>query len=458
VIFCPAQWENWLSAWGLANSLPVMFAILAVVAAADGVRSWPRFALCALLAFAAAYSNGCGFGVWMVVAMLMAWPDAALSFRARVPFLIAWGMAFAVCAATYAYHFHAPPHHDAFEPTIGKELYFITVFSANVFQYCVFTWLQACPVIGTFVLAGLALAAVYLVYLVKTGRLADTRPLVIWLAVALFSLLAGAMGAYSRAGYGWGQGVISRYVTLSILVPVALVNLTPMICAKFSATNAARIGKLPAFLAGMLIVIQIQGIPGAISDARAQRVIFAHQMAAIELINIFADDPSLKGLFPAAPEYHDEAVALNKMGWLNPPLVAGKDVADLRYVGTPPPGSSDGELEGIRRPDPAKPPETYGWAIIPSGARIGDAVFLTYTDPSGRQIIFSLGTLGVPKPDIASAFDNPDYIYSGWTAPVPVEQDFMLMSQVPVNAWVLNAVTGKAIMLKGAVLMQRQHQ
>jgi hypothetical protein len=455
LLFDPAQFENWLSGWGLANALPGGLTVAAIVVAAGAARSWKKLALCILLAAGAAFSNGCGFMAWVLAGIVMAWSQSWQEFRAKLVKLIVWTAGFGLCAGLYFFHYHSPPLWRAYEPSIGKALTFILIYCGNPFTSYVYIWQMDCPVIGVGVLLLLAVCSVYFVICWVQGRMEQCSRAIVWLAIGGFGLGTGILGAATRSGYGVETGTYSRYVSFAIFIPLALVNLVPPMCRDLSQRWSMNWNLCPPFLAGTVMALVLAGIPRVLGMAREDQANSLAGKGALMLLNVAPDNPSLAAIVHNnVAELTEEANAMNRMGYLNPPLIASRDAALIE-------GNDPNEAKGyMGRFENVASGGTgvlniTGWANHAGRGRCADEVFLTYQDKDNHPIIFVAARMGVERADIAAQLNDSAYQYCGWIATIREDELPPDFGSTVLRAWDLDAETGKAWLLAGGTALRQ---
>jgi hypothetical protein len=447
-VFAPPQFENWLSAWGLANALPGALTVAAILAARTACRSWARLALCMLPAVAATFSNGCGFLTWGLAGLVMAWSDSWQEFRGKGPKLIAWAAALALCAALYFHNYHPPAARDEYRHSAALAIQFITLFAGNSFLYTTPFWLTACPVIGAILLAAFGACVLLFAFFRWSGETGICRRMVVWLAAGGFGLGTAILGMVSRAGYGLGQGSISRYVSFSIFLPLALVNLTPLILRELERRWSIRI-QGSAFLAGALLSVQVVGLPAALDTVRTFQAEHRANKGMLLLLNILPkEDKMAMSIHLDVPELRREANEMDPIGFLHPRLI-DTPYADLIRDTNPKDidgvkGHFDGgTLNGKRAL------LVNGWAAVPAHYRLADKVILTYQDANDHSVIFASATMGVDRGDVAKELGDSRYELCGWNCLVSAANLPAGFLTADVRAWVLDADTGKTFLLPG---------
>jgi len=462
LLFDPAQYENWLSGWGLANALPGALTIAAIMAARSAGRSWARLALCILLAAGATYSNGCGFLAWIAAGIVMAWSESWAEFRAKWAKLIVAAAVLAILAGFYFRHYQPPAHVNPYQPSISKMLGFVAIYVGNPFMFSKNTWEQMdCAPIGVVLLVLMAVSVAYFFVLWRSGRLAECGRAVVWLAVGGFGLGTAILGAAARSGYGPEQGVISRYVSFAVFMPVALVNLAPLICQdmrrRWSADGAASSAwnLCPAFLAGALVAPILVGIPRAIDSIRVMQAQYLGAKGDLLLLNVAPNNPNITTLVHAnLAELTEEATALNGMGYLHPPLIADRDAKLIQDAAAT--SDVDGRIEGAT-PQGPNTLVVHGWALLPRRKRCADQVFITYQDAGDHSIILSAATMGLDRSDVAILQEGRDrrFQYCGWSAVLTSSILPPGFGVTVIKAWALDTQTGNATLLQGGLTVKQ---
>ncbi len=408
LIFSPAQWENWLWGVGIANVLPPACLVVGAAVLGSSWRPALRVGCAALLATAATFSIATG---------VLAWPTlGALLWRKRLH-RIAWIAAFLANVALYAWHYVEPPHPvgvDAYFAGVPRIAHYALVFLGNAFA-------SASPlhpaaisaVAGGLMLAMLAIAGV---------RFSGRMP--VWIALAGFAVLGALTVALFRAGFGPEQAAASRYASVSILLPIALVHLVPLAGAGV---------RLTAFLGAALGLLQACTVPASLDACVDVAVSRRQGKAQLSLIDVLpADRLAIQDLSFDPPTMIAEARALNALGCLRPPLIASDRIALLQGSAIVP-----GRLESTLRSRTGQI-RAAGWALPPRGKATVDAVLLTCDDARGEPVLVAVAHVGAKRADLAAARQDTSYLWSGWVADLPV-----VPQPAAVRAWVLDADTGK---------------
>jgi len=464
LMFDPAQHENWLSGWGLANALPGAVTVAAIAVAMSAGRSWLRFSLCILLVAAATFSNGCGFLAWVLAGLVMAWSGSWEEFRGKGRKLAAWVGAAVIFACFYFHHYQPPPRSSPYHPSLFNELRFIAIFTGNPFMFSNTTWMQVdCAPIGVVVLLLLAVCGVFFLVWRKSGRMEECGRAIVWLAVGGFGLGTAILGAIARSGYGAEQGVISRYASFAVFMPVAIVNLAPLICrdmerrwSKAGDSPFAGWRLCPAFLAGAMVAPILVGLPRVLDVIRVTQAASLEGKGSLLLLNIVPKNPNLAALVHGnVVELTEEANAMNRMAYLRPPLITSDDAALIQDKSEDA-NQVDGRIDGESPGDPGTL-VISGWAILPERRRCADEVFLTYQSADGRSIIFDVAEMEIERSDVALGRPDKDrrFEYCGWTDTVAASELPADLQSTVIKAWVLDTETGTASLLPSALAVKK---
>ncbi|NJM28323.1 MAG: hypothetical protein HC856_09130 [Pseudanabaena sp. RU_4_16] len=168
--------------------------------------------------------------------------------------------------------------------------------------------------------------------------------------------------------------------------------------------------------------------------------------ACLLLIDNFVDEDCLRDkISPRVSVVRDRIHAINKYGFLQPPLVTSKNAEDIGGNGQ----DNYGYFDSLRKSD-AKNYIATGWAILPQKQEPADAVILAYKDADDKSIVFAVVDRQFPRSDIAKAYGKSAYLNSGWETQISLDELPSLPNQkLQVSAWAFDTDTGKAFKLNG---------
>ena len=461
LIFSPAQDENWLWGMGLANFASIFLVLATILAAQSKLPIWIRLILCLVLASLATISIGNGMLAWPLGGLPLIWPDSPDSWKKKKWVALVWVMSCVAVVLLYRVGYQEPNHYG--------HPYVRTPWA--IFVYCLSFMGSAVALVGALpsvidsivwggvMFLGVVLTAIYFIQLFRTGRREICGRILPWLMVGGYAILSGLIAAFYRAEFGPGQAVSSRYVTYSIYLPIALVNLVSIIGDDLRRQPNARWSwrwtYVPVAGATALILLQIYAIPGAIADSASRQERYRLGKGALLLLNLAPDNPQMKYIGPVLPDRLVEtANALSEMGYVHPPLIASNDAGlILRRTGGDRQDISGAMDECDKYPNGLM--NARGWAIYPALGRSADCVFITYFDSSGRPRIFAAARMRYLRDDLAGKLPAGDFRGCGWEAILDPRRIPADIRSTQFLAWALDVDTGLATPLKGFVSYQR---
>jgi hypothetical protein len=446
---------------GVPYMLAPAFMVIAFVVVLCGAVGWFKLILCLLLASAATYTNGNGALCWPLAGLLVAWSDSWNELKAKKWFLAALGIGFVVNVVLYLIHFKRPGLTVApgYPETAWQVMRYYLVFLGNPFSAgSTYAPTTTALVMGWVMLVLLLTAAGHFVYCWRRGPRELCGRMLPWLAVAGFAVCSAALAANARADFGVDQALESRYVTSSLYLPIALVNLLPLMCQDLRRRSAAGAGlflaQVPAFLAAGLIVVQLLCLWPAIETCHHWRASERGVKAAVLLINVLPDNPQLAKVYPAPGILIEQVNAINRIGYLHPPLIASSNADEICASDPSQVSGARGKLDHYV-PESSAQITVSGWAIFSGTGQPADAVFLTYENRRGQPIICGLADLGVKRSDIVEQTGNRNYLWCGWQGTVPFAALPAGLNPVRIRAWALDTDTAKAWPLDGVFSAQR---
>jgi hypothetical protein len=280
-----------------------------------------------------------------------------------------------------------------------------------------------------------------------------------WLMPAGWAVGSALLLTLGRAAMGVAQALSSRYVTYSVLLPIALLFLTTLIfrhwrARRSPAENATGLTVTCACVATLFAGLHLLGSFDSLSDwadFKERHLIVKSLVLSINVV----DEPKLvlgwvhpAAITPISPSKLKERVnVLNRLGYFRPPLIPSRQIREIAQVDAP--GSAaDGEIHlGAKGPDGCA---ITGPAILPDSRRKADGVLLTYDDAQGNPLIFALA---IPRLSVSHPTPSDQEAPPRWTK-------FIQNDQLPegasiVKAWAFDAERGRAFRLAGQVTVER---
>jgi len=275
----------------------------------------------------------------------------------------------------------------------------------------------------------------------------------------MFALGCGVLAAVARAGAGTQQLLTaSRYVTFAILLPVALVQLVPMICDDLP-TRLPRFGsalsRLPATLLSALLLLQAFCYPFAMEASKGSRLARLEGKGALLMVNLLAENRVLarqvSGNFEKTRE---QARVLNEMGYLRPKLIQSRNASKIQETSASAVAGALGRIEQAG-PQPSGQLAVTGWAAFTAKSAPADFVFLTYDNEQSEPIVCAFAEIGMLRDDVVQELKSSDYLHCGWVAELPAGGIPSEIRKTTLRAWAMDTDTGKAFLLDGSLPIGR---
>jgi hypothetical protein len=462
LIFSPTQWENWLCGMGLANMMPMLWIALALNVAAATGRDGIRTATIVVLGLLATYSSGTGLLCWGLAGGVLLWAPTwrGMVSRWRIAALLT-----VVTGVVVTLYFMgmAPPKHQGLTPQVSDpmaKLQYAMAFAGNPFTFALNypplaldTVMKAGKFIGAGMWLLLAGCAGRFVWLWRRGEDPDLcRRMVPWFAVAGFALGCTLTAAWSRAGIGGVQALSSRYASLAVYLPVALIWLVPGLWLRRRRTDPAEERHRRATVASvagatLVIVLSLAVVPTALYMSAAWQAARRQTRAVAAFVKLMPDHPLVTAtVFPDPAVAQRVLTGLERIGYLRFKLIASDQARRIATTTT----ESGGNIDQASNTGPGELLLT-GWAILPRLGRPADLVALCAANEEGAPIIVDLVPVNTPRPDKAAELNNASLELCGWAVREPVDRFLQRHRPTIVTAWAFDGETGTLFPLAGAV-------
>ena len=400
-IFSPVQYENWLFGVQVIYFVPGACVTAGLVAAySERLGTLACVTVCACLAAVATFSSANGAVCWLVLppAILAARSEARASAGRWLPL---WGACLALCLALYVYGYRTPAGHPAPTEPLARPLDAVVYLLALLGGPLALgpRPLAVAVSVGACTLAAYIFCCAYVLRFRSDAAL--VRGAGAWAALGAYALVTALMVTAGRLGFGVAQSLSSRYTTFTLYLPVALVYLLPCV-----ARHAARRG---GRLAGRVSSLKLLAAAGAVllvlAHAAAFVLVVRHGAAPTRRARLRAkacllfaeaapNEPCLAaGLYPDVRTLRERAAALDRLGYLRPPLVRSGRMSELAAAG----GGACADERGYFDVMAAGAGEfgAGGRARLPRrGGERADAVVLAYGQHDEDQTAFALVEVG----------------------------------------------------------------
>jgi hypothetical protein len=242
----------------------------------------------------------------------------------------------------------------------------------------------------------------------------------------------------------------------AVMLPIALLGLVPLVRSHRTRSFSARgqlITKATSFL--LLSPFIIMACPSFLSDLPVWPVIRQMRLygkAVVSFINVVPEPEALaRRVFPYGGRVETAANALNRIGYLRPPLLQSnliRDVADPASTGS----SRFGKFQ--IHEEKSEQIEVGGKAFLPDKRAPADAVLITYDNAEGEPVICSIVPLEVPPQGRLRATWDPSALPSRWRRLLPMDR-FPEGRQCLLKAWAYDAEACRAYRLEGSATVTR---
>jgi len=448
LIFSPMQYDNWLRGIQFVTFLPITFITLCLLVIYSETRPITQYLIFAILATISTYSIANGLLCWIIVFPLIIFRTWKNGSHIQCLFLTAITFSmFILNEVVYFYSYQKPPYHpsylEALLNPVKSILYFFTFIGAPIAKRDqIFS-----PIFGLILIGIFAIVCVYSFQAFRKGKTIDS--FLPWLSIGMYSIFSGLITSTGRVGFGVEQSLVSRYITFSTYLPVALIYLVVGLSEQnkkvFKFRNKTLSKIIHLILAGIVLIALVinfsYGYQGLIRESSR----WLYSKACLSLINVISDSKCIEeSLHPVPKRVMFVANKLSEAGMLGVKLINNPDfIKDSTIIAQDQPKNC-GVFEALVDDNHGHYLAT-GWAILPKRQKTADAVILSYKDINGKDIAFDIAEVRERRKDIKSILNNKTYKRSGWKKIIPKEK---LPSNIKnMNAWAFDVTTYEAFKL-----------
>jgi hypothetical protein len=455
LLFCPQQYENWLSDMGIANVLPMFFTMGAMLVATSQMAMRPKFILASILCAASQFSSGNGIVAWAMVGPLLILAGPIGISRKRTALL--WIAAAVVSTALYLFGyiivFDSVP---VGVKALHGEARFFFGFLGNVAAWDTVAYQ---PAVNSMEFAAILLA-LYLAAIAcgvkacRNGNAVFQKKYLPLLMLAIYSIGSGALGALRRSEPNDGGLAVlfPRYVTFSIYLAVAVAGLVPLMIENL---------RIHRFLGGVLnsiaflglIAIVLAGFPAAFEQSETQAVNLRQSVAALYFRHSFPHNSLLDPpfFFQKYDRLDEIAVVddLARAGRIQLPEFDPKHLE--RFSGNS--FVAKGKIEGNIKQGTDRW-TVWGYALNDSKQKPADAVFLAYSISGSPPIIFTQGVMGKARVALAEKLGNTNYRNCGWSAVVTPGMIPTDSGAIRISIWAADIESKTLTEIPGSTLLE----
>jgi hypothetical protein len=449
LIFSPVQYETWLLGIQVVYLAPIACLTTCLSVAYSSLSLKAKLAIGVLLSIVSTFSSANGFLCWVlalpVFLVVCDWR------RPFVPFLIAGWVALCLLSVSFYLHgYQTPEWHPSLTESLrhpARALTYLAAFlGAPLAPGNGIPRLAAAIIVGT--LASILFASACLYLWVTYGDRSLRRRMIAFVMIGAYSLGTGLMVMPARLGFGIAQALSPRYSTFSLYLLVSLIYLAPIVLEHSSANGylASRVRMAPlasAFVAALLLFYTLTATQGML-HARAFRTHVRYLKACLLFVNVLRC--SAPALTLRRGDLAELANALNRLGYLRPSLIEGKNVEKIAM------NSQDTRPTGAFE-DLARTPDgrliASGWAVLPEGREPAHAVLLTYRDGTLGSRVFAIVSMPNVPDGLVPALRQPAHHRPRWQH-MFAHMDIPTSDTTHIDAWAFDTDSGKAFKLTGS--------
>jgi hypothetical protein len=461
LIFSFTQLENWLMGEQFEYFMPLACLVAGLTIAKSGLGAVVKVIIFMGLCTLATFSMPSGIFCWILL-----FPRQSLFLRdekLKARWHMIWIAVAAAELAFYLYGYRTPSHHQSpltalYQP-YQAGIYFLAFLGSPLVPAAPFA-LRSLPIA---VIAGALLVTAFLFVWISILRCSGhacqqlQRRATPWLVMGWYSILTGGMIAIGRVGFGPGQALSSRYISLSLYLIIALAWLILSLIdhrkgqlgASVRLLNQRRksiIGFAIAF-ATALVGLTAANFQPSIREMQARRQGLLYDKSCICLINYL----SSRTLAELSSRWGVRNVpqTINKLGRLDllqPAPINDRNIQNIAPDGGMPVAGSGyfDEMASATGIDL----HVSGWAVLANRGEPAHASALTCRDSAGRFLVFDVLRVCYPRPDVVRVLHNQNFSASGWSGVVKPPET--MTPPVQIDAWAIDAIECKAYRLAGS--------
>jgi hypothetical protein len=455
LLFSPLNYANFLWGFQIGFLLPLA-CITACIWVASYVRHPFNFVFAIMLCTVCTFSIASGLMSWLLTTPLLAL-ERARSTSSRKWWAI-WMCAFLFEVLAYFYGYEKPAHHQPSSGPVSQPILsgeYVLVFLGSPFTFGTnLPPLSLGVGMGGLLVLTILICAVY-IWRNRHDRnlLADGLP---WLMLAMVAVSSAVLTMIGRSELGPNQARTSRYVTFAVMLPIALLALSPVVRSHWTRSFSARGQRLTKAVSFLLlspfILMAGPSFPAGLPVWPVIRQTHLYAKALVSFINVVPEREELaRRVFPYDGRVQTAANALNRIGYLRPPLLQSnlvRNVADPASSGSPRFGEFRISEEKSGQID------LGGQAFLPDKGTPADAVLITYENAGEEPVICAIVSVEIPRAVRLRAAWDSSALPSRWKRPLPIDrlpQGRLCL----LKAWSYDAEACRAYRLEGGAIVAR---
>lgn len=414
LMFNVGQWENMLWGWCFHWYLMIFGFICALYFLVRISQSGWNILPAIISGIVASFSFNNGLLIWPLGLVQLL--SAKITKDKKLKLTLLWVIIGVFTFAIYYMDYTKPYYHPSLTLFLYNPLQFLVCMLGN------FGFGLGGEKLLPSILAGLFILSIFIIsfFLIKrVNKLIDLMP---WFILGLFSIISVVAISIGRFGFGPGESVVSRYITIASFLIIANIVLYAVALENI---GELQLRKKIRIISIMLFTVMAIGLFITMFKAwqrgrdiyleRSKAVVYLkqYQFAPNRVLSLFLHpNPDMVrdlGSFIKQKKMsvfrNEEEVNLND--YKQPITIEKEQIGAIDNVQAIPPQYSNGADEVLY---------ISGWAIDPISQKIPKAVFIFWDGkPIGRAV------LGNPRQDIRKVLNTDDFILAGWEAFLPMK-------------------------------------
>jgi len=406
IFLSPAQWETLL--WGFViNFVMPAAGLVSAMLAARLTRSSRALVGVAASCTVATFSAAHGLVLWPIATAVALWFHR-LTVRKDLATWIAYAAWFTAVLWLYFRDYVRPSWHPPLQVALHDPIDALAGFCAFLGGSLTFPMARW----GTAVFVGAALAVILTMQVWWLLRQSNTELIdrgVVWIAMAAYAVISGALVTVGRLGFGREAFAWSRYITISSWAVIAAIMLGALLASAHTAEDHAggetRNGPKWMLYGAILTLYLITLQPAFEAGRHSYRERL--QLRSVFLFADVAGDEDMKKLFIDDKLVRHGITELRRAG------IVEKQPQSLDWDRSSGRRCDRGFIDTFELTDRAQG-KVSGWSFLPGVERPADAVLLTVErqeGPAGFGVVLT----GEARDDVKRFLGTDDALRTGWT-------------------------------------------
>jgi hypothetical protein len=199
----------------------------------------------------------------------------------------------------------------------------------------------------------------------------------------------------------------------------------------------------------LLLLVHALTAATGVLQARVYRSKALYFKACLLFVNVLRSPAPAMLIQSSHPNLTGLANALNRLGYLRPSLIDGKNVEEIAKSRQE--ASSAGAFENLLgTPDGRS--VAQGWAVIRGGREPAHAVLLTYRDATQVPRVFAIAEMEVIPGGVMDVLRQPVEERRRWQHTF-ARADMPTNDPAHIDAWAFDTESGKALKLTGSYVV-----